>query len=224
MRSSAQPVAVITTLLPQQRQQQQLANGEDPTAAYVHGATLSSFTTVSLDPSLVAFSIRTPSRLADALRRTIDESTRRPHFIVNILSSLQGNEASEFAKPGLSPLKLKKNWSEFDRLHHLGNAKHPLSKAHFFPSKIAKDDDGIPVPVLSDSLGSLACSIVSRLPLKELQLAADLGEREAEADVAGSELFIAEVHGVEYGREPVDDEQGKLPMVYWDQQFTTVIR
>ena len=55
MRTSAQPVAVITTNLSK-------INDDESKEQYVHGATLSSFTTVSLDPPLVAFSLRIPSR------------------------------------------------------------------------------------------------------------------------------------------------------------------
>ncbi len=55
MRRAAQPVAVVTALTRE--------------GYRYHGATLSSFTSIALDPTpLVAFSLRMPSRLASAIK------------------------------------------------------------------------------------------------------------------------------------------------------------
>jgi flavin reductase (DIM6/NTAB) family NADH-FMN oxidoreductase RutF len=227
MRVSAQPVAVITILLPSHlHHQKDRPIAETPSACYVHGATVSSFTTVSLEPPLIAFSLQTPSRLADALQHP--SISKRPHFIVNVLSESQGREASEFAKPGLQPLKLRSDWSDSTRLLGSDSARHPLAETHFFPSSIATDDEGVCVPVLSDSLGSLACSLVSKLDLRSVHSDDEVAKDGLDAGQGGggSVLFLARVHGVEDGgRKGVDEEEGgSLPMVYWNRQFTTIVR
>jgi len=221
MRNSAQPVAVITTLLPQHQKV-----SIRPKSSHVHGATLSSFTTVSLDPPLVAFSLRTPSRLADALDST-GNLARGPHFIVNVLSTKQEIEAAGFSKPGLEPFSLESDWTSQEASSGPNNdTKHPLSTAPFHPSTIAKDDSGVFVPVLSNSLGSLACSVVSKVSLKDLEEGAKDIDIEAGSDSnqGGSELFLARVHGVEYTGKLEDEGEKRLPMVYWDQKFTSIVR
>ena len=73
MRTSAQPVAVIAAFLPLEKDEHgEPLPGQD---RHIHAATLSSFTTVSLAPPLVAFSLRLPSRLVDALRAGAMSST-----------------------------------------------------------------------------------------------------------------------------------------------------
>jgi flavin reductase (DIM6/NTAB) family NADH-FMN oxidoreductase RutF len=216
MRSSAQPVAVITTILPR-NEKQSSSTQETASSILVHGATLSSFTTVSLDPPLVAFSLRRPSRLADALESV---SSHIPHFIINVLSTKQEIEASGFSKPGLEPFALSSSWSAQGTKMGSGNSNtHPLSNVPFHPSTLAKDAGGISVPILSNSLGSLACSIVSRLSLNEAG-----SVNAATLDQSGSDLFLAKVHGVENNFKQEKDEEKRFPMVYWDQIFTTVVR
>ena len=212
MRSSAQPVAVITTLLPPIH--------DAPTSVHAHGATLSSFTTVSLDPPLVAFSLQTPSRLADALvppTTSPAHAASGAHFVVNVLSAGQTVEAAGFSKPGLTPFPLDSAWpgQSVPSGNH-DDEKHPLFLAQFHASQHARDKRGVSVPVLSNSLGSLACSIVSRVALQHLDVV-------DAARTGGSDLFLARVHGVEGALEAAEKEE-KLPMVYWDQQFKTVKR
>ncbi|PWN19021.1 hypothetical protein BCV69DRAFT_300804 [Microstroma glucosiphilum] len=131
MRQSAQPVAIITAFLPPASaskskgsasegsstivgEEEEADRGE---ALLVHGATLSSLTTVSLDPPRVAFSLKLPSRMADALLHHQRHSQRiraakypsshlspRPHFIINLLSSTQARIAASLARPGTAPL------------------------------------------------------------------------------------------------------------------------
>lgn len=213
MRSSAQPVAVITTLLPPPH--------DAPASVHAHGATLSSFTTVSLDPPLVAFSLQTPSRLADALLPPATSSPAHTasgaHFVVNVLSAGQTVEAAGFSKPGLTPFPLDSAWpSQSLPTGDQDAEEHPLSLAQFHASQHARDKRGVSVPVLSNSLGSLACSIVSRVALQHL-------DGVDAARTGGSDLFLARVHGVEGALEAAEKEE-KLPMVYWDQQFKTVKR
>ncbi len=141
MRHCAQPVAIITTYLhaPETSEaglegRQHGPPGSGPRAhTLVHGATLSSFTSVSLDPPLVAFSLRLPSRLAEALllgrdnsggrarsgaaaddgdeagatatqgRKAREQDERKAHFVVSILAESQAQIARSYAMPGLEP-------------------------------------------------------------------------------------------------------------------------
>lgn len=207
MRSSAQPVAVITSLLPPIQ-----ANPIMP--AYVHGATLSSFSTISLDPPLLAFSLQTPSRMGDSLQFKRGDKNGA-HFVINILSEAQKEEATGFSKPGLAPFSLGSDWTTtFDINDHDNDIDHPLSQSPFHASDFAMDTEGVSVPVLTNSLGSLACSIVYVLPLKSF----DVDQTKAgHDDKSGSELFIAQIHGVESLRS-----KSTSPLVYWNQQFTSV--
>jgi flavin reductase (DIM6/NTAB) family NADH-FMN oxidoreductase RutF len=79
MRLTAQPVTVITAVL---------ANGQQ------HGATVSSFTSVSMNPPLVAFSLQLPSRMAAHLSAHPSAS-----FSAYLLSAKQADAAHAFAKP-----------------------------------------------------------------------------------------------------------------------------
>ena len=108
MRTSAQPVALVSAFVPS-------GDPNDP-SPHIHATTLSSFTTVSLAPPLVAFSIREPSRMTDALRAGVaspephpSESpdrlvqsafARQPHFLIHILSFTQQSMSNFFARPG----------------------------------------------------------------------------------------------------------------------------
>lgn len=58
------------------------------------GATVNSFTSVSLEPPWVLFCLRNDSRLLDAIRAS-------GHFAVSILAASQGAVARRFAAPGL---------------------------------------------------------------------------------------------------------------------------
>jgi flavin reductase (DIM6/NTAB) family NADH-FMN oxidoreductase RutF len=213
MRASAQPVAVITSLLPPE----QLSPSTPSTSSYVHGATLSSFSTISLDPPLLAFSLQTPSRMADALQVKYKEA----HFVVNILSDKQSDEAAKFSKPGLKPFSLGSDWAtQFKIDNHDNGSDHPLSSSPFHASSFANDAQEVPVPVLSNSLGSMACSIVSVLALKDFETRAERDSKSGEEASTGSMLFLAKVHGVEGAT--LQGKEEKLPLVYWNQLFTSV--
>lgn len=213
MRASAQPVAVITSLLPPDQ-----LHASPPASPYVHGATLSSFSTISLEPSLLAFSLQTPSRMADALQ----VKHKGAHFVINILSDKQQREAAKFAKPGLKPFSLGLHWKKNSKIDkHDTESDHPLSNSPFHASSFAKDALEVPVPVLSDSIGSMACSIVSVLALKDFDASDEQDNKSRDETSTGSVLFLARVHGVE-GVNAEEGERGKLPLVYWNQQFTSV--
>ncbi|NUU23574.1 MAG: flavin reductase family protein, partial [Streptomycetaceae bacterium] len=57
------------------------------------GVTVNSFTSVSLDPPLILWCLRTTSASRDAF-------TTAPHFAVNILAAHQADLATRFATPG----------------------------------------------------------------------------------------------------------------------------
>lgn len=198
MRSSAQPVAVITTLLPD----------EDG----VHGATLSSFTTVSLDPPLVAFSIRTPSRLAEALSYH-SSSAETAHFAINILSSTQVDVAKSFAKPGLEACPLRTLRAEPST--DIPKTAHPLTRSRTTLSKHVKSIQGKSIPVLTDSVGALSCSLVHRLDLRKAFATAS-----SQAEDGSSDLFVARIHAVEDLGDTTSER--RKPLIYWQRGFSTI--
>ncbi|SPO37623.1 uncharacterized protein PSFLO_03098 [Pseudozyma flocculosa] len=96
-----------------------------------------------MSPPLVAFSIKTPSRLADALvsaspspsssdsqaaaartqssqplppaARAAEKQATRPHFVVNLLGQDQANLARAFATPGIEPFPYGRGASSPDK-------------------------------------------------------------------------------------------------------------
>ncbi|CAL1715293.1 unnamed protein product [Somion occarium] len=93
LRETAQPVAVVTSLMPPQ--------ASSPHTRF-HGATLSSFSSIAMDPHpLVAFSLRIPSRMATSLKNAhIDWPS---HMVINILSAVQENVALQFSRVDIHP-------------------------------------------------------------------------------------------------------------------------
>ncbi|PWN37422.1 uncharacterized protein FA14DRAFT_116576 [Meira miltonrushii] len=200
MRTSAQPVAVITT---------NLSRIKDDDNQYVHGATLSSFTTVSLDPPLVAFSLRIPSRLADALTEGNTQNPTQPHFIINILSQKQEVAAAGFAKPGLPPFPLSAldEQAAKDKIKGHGDEPHPFTQIATHHSASTEQ----PVLVLSESIGALACSVISRHNLQQ-------EHPKQTQNTEGSDLFLAKVHAF----EKLNTQENLLPLIYWNRRFTTI--
>lgn len=196
MRTSAQPVAVITTNLSK-------LNGDESQEQYVHGATLSSFTTISLDPPLVAFSLRIPSRLADALTKS---KSNQAHFIINILSQRQEVAAAGFAKPGLPPFPISA-LDDHNKVKGHGDEPHPFTQIAIQKSTATEQ----PTLVLSESIGALACSIISRHNLQQ-------HSKQPQQITEGSDLFLAKVHSF----EKLNTQENVLPLVYWNRQFTTI--
>jgi flavin reductase (DIM6/NTAB) family NADH-FMN oxidoreductase RutF len=193
LRETAQSVAVITSNMPPE-----IAKD---TARY-HGATLSSFTSIAMNPyPLVTFSLRTPSRMAASLKSC--PSHIPSHMVINILSATQASAAITFSRPDLYP--------------------NPFSSVAYFLS-----GDGL--PILEGSLGALSCKMVSlSLPLHDLDYLEKRSDRATDEALQGhsgaSELFIARVVRVEeLGDKDADKDVGRpemLPLLYHRQGFTS---
>jgi len=194
LRETAQPVAVVTSFMPVT---------EHASACKYHGATLSSFTSVALDPyPLVSFSLRIPSRMATALKSA--ESNLPSHMVINILSAAQEATAVCFSRPDLYP--------------------EPFSSIPYTLS-----EEGL--PVLEGSLGALSCKLVAGCwPLHDLDFLENQGgviaENEA-ADGSGngvaSELFLARVVRVERLPHLGDDDLPRtLPLLYHRRGYATI--
>ncbi|KAF9511281.1 hypothetical protein BS47DRAFT_1377260 [Hydnum rufescens UP504] len=192
LRHSAQPVSVLT------------ASHPSPIVSSpqkFHGATLSSFTSISLHPHpLVAFAIRMPSRAADSMRMH-KTSNNTPHIVVNILAASQAHTAVQFSRADLYP--------------------DPFSAVPYHLT-----DEGI--PVLSGCIGAVSCALLaiwpSNIDYKGVEM--DVG-RTLEGT---SELFIARVIRIE-SRAPSDSRQSNpedmeegvpLPLIYHRQQYSTL--
>ncbi|PPQ83243.1 hypothetical protein CVT26_014766 [Gymnopilus dilepis] len=97
LRELAQPVAVLTSLMPppsssrpsspnapkpklkpsKKENKLHRPSTHGPSPPLYHGATLSSFTSIAMDPyPLVCFALRVPSRMADGLREAVEQEER----------------------------------------------------------------------------------------------------------------------------------------------------
>lgn len=194
LRNVAQPVAVVTSFMRGD------STNVEPAKHTFHGATLSSFTSIAMDPyPLIAFALRVPSRLATSLEIAASVSLQDPstpsHMVVNILSAQQASIAVKFSRPDLHP--------------------QPFNSV---PYKLTQEG----LPMLNGCLGALSCKLVSRaIPLHDL----DLLHNEATGNSKGvvpvlkedvaSELFIARVLRIESGHERT------LPLIYHRRSYTT---
>ncbi|KAI6124871.1 flavin reductase like domain-containing protein [Pisolithus croceorrhizus] len=201
LRETAQSVAVVTTLVP-----------SDPRAdtndgRLYHGATLSSFTSIALDPlPLVAFSLRIPSRMATALNTRVNNlsNTNAAHMVINILSAAQPDLALKFSRPDLHPRPLEDSDVQWSR-----------------------SEEGF--PILSGTLGALSCTLISRsLPLGDLRWVPGRHPSEQTEECGGftSELFIARVSRVERvprveGQTEENDRLRTLPLLYHRRKYAT---
>jgi flavin reductase (DIM6/NTAB) family NADH-FMN oxidoreductase RutF len=182
LRSTAQPVAIVTALLP------------GP-----HGATLSSFSSIALDPhALVAFSLRVPSRLARAL------GAGSP-LVVNVLSAAQAPLAHRFARADLFPRPFD------DAPHALTPAGVPVL-------------DGV-LGALSCTLVSAAWPLHDLPKLDRAnQHHALTSDDPWDGEGVASELFIARVTHVERA-PPAEAEENAdpstLPLLYHRRRYTT---
>jgi flavin reductase (DIM6/NTAB) family NADH-FMN oxidoreductase RutF len=215
LRETAQPVAVVTSTLPDHEPPQRShpsSRSQKQAPSIFHGATLSSFTSIALDPHpLVAFSLRVPSRMALALNaHAVEPETQTsPHMVINLLSAAQPNIAQLFSRPDLHPFPFAD------------------SEVQWMPSA-----DGL--PVIKGALGALSCTVVGRsLPLSDTRwFHSSLEEWEADVEqVEGlsglaSELFIARVLRVEDVQETEgqleDDQLRTLPLLYHQRKYATV--
>ncbi|KAJ7065418.1 flavin reductase like domain-containing protein [Mycena amicta] len=184
LRETAQPVAVVTSFMP---------GGDEKTR--FHGATLSSFTSIALDPDpLVTFALRIPSRMSIALNAP--PSHLPSDMVINLLSADQASVAARFSRVDLYP--------------------HPFDSTDYFLTA-----DGL--PVIRGSLGALSCKLVSRgLPLHDRRLLEarrfDLPAVDASDSQVVSQLFIARVTRVE--ELGLGDDE-KLPLLYHRRKYGT---
>lgn len=221
LRETAQPVAVITSYMPTSSN-----SPTNPALHPFHGATLSSFASISMSPHpLVAFSLRVPSRMATTLSllscgdytqfyHTQSEQTPpETHLVANILSASQPHTALLFSRPDLHP-------RPFDDVQWSSTAEG--------------------LPVIHDSLGAMSCRIVAGpWPLHDLDALGGRDEKQGESDRAAgledgagevsSELFIARVMRVEDVpmTEVKEMEAGEyaalrtLPLLYHRRRYAT---
>ncbi|KAG9101922.1 hypothetical protein FS749_001888 [Ceratobasidium sp. UAMH 11750] len=183
MRSCAQPVAVASTRL----------NDADHS---LHGATLSSFSSIALHPlPLVAFSVRQPSRLADALHLNRQANPDTTHGAINVLAAHQSQLAVQFSRPDLYP---KPFLSATYRLEH-------------------------GFPVFEEIIGTFLFSVLTSLPLSAKVLekfGISEANQAAQEKELSSELFIARITRV---LAPEDDPaQARKPLVYYQGNYTSV--
>jgi flavin reductase (DIM6/NTAB) family NADH-FMN oxidoreductase RutF len=193
LRETAQPVAVVTSFMPPN---QRLPSD----APKYHGATLSSFTSIAMEPHpLVAFSMRVPSRMAASLK-----SSGRSHMVINLLCATQASTAVRFSRPDLYP--------------------NPFSNVSYF-----LNEEGLPVIEASLGALSCQI-LSGSLPLhdlKSLERMQSGGVATAKAASEGegmvSELFIAMVFRVEkiQKKEGDDDPLRTLPLLYHRRSYTT---
>ena len=202
LRETAQPVAVVTSLMPSPDCASSSSTSTRPFK--FHGATLSSFTSISMSPHhLVAFSLRVPSRMATSLARL--PSTASSHMVINLLAASQARVATVFSRPDIHPRPFEDPGVQWSLSH-----------------------DGF--PMLHGCLGALACRVVGApWPLNDLTALGDNHQAEGAADNihtgdVQSELFVAQVIRVEdvpQAEDLVDDTLRTLPLVYHRQGYTT---
>ncbi|KAF8269659.1 flavin reductase like domain-containing protein [Lactarius quietus] len=211
LRETAQPVAVVTSLMPTPSCGAQGATSTStlPGPSKFHGATLSSFTSISMSPHhLVAFSLRVPSRMAASLASLPLAASMQSHMVINLLAAPQARVASLFSRPDIHP--------------------HPFEDPGV---RWSLSPDGF--PMLHGCLGALSCRVIGApWPLNDLTALGDKSIHHAKggADTVHmgdvqSELFIAEVIRVENLPQAEDLEGGTplrtLPLVYHRQGYTT---
>jgi len=204
LRNVAQPVAVITSFMPKStsespsnlRRENRPADTAHQTSKF-HGATLSSFTSIAMDPyPLVTFALRVPSRMATTL--SLLPASDPAHMVVNLLSAEQSGAAVLFSRPDLHPAPFEDP-----------RVRYKLSR------------EGL--PILSGTIGALSCQLVGRgIPLHDLAYLGGgngFGDAGASKVVLGtgditSELFIARVMRVETNSTDVE------PLVYHRRGYT----
>ncbi|KAJ7709009.1 flavin reductase like domain-containing protein [Mycena rosella] len=196
LRETAQPVAVVTAFMPPDASRREQHN---PAKTAFHGATLSSFTSIAMDPiPLVTFALRIPSRMASALNRSPPNSPS--DMVINLLCANQASIATSFSRPDLHP--------------------HPFSTTPYFLTA-----DGL--PVIRGSLGAISCKLVSKgLPLHDARFfqprQVDEPPYDPPPSQVVSELFIAQVMRVEV-LENTGEEGHDLPLLYHRRMFTSCI-
>ncbi|KAI1796717.1 flavin reductase like domain-containing protein [Ganoderma leucocontextum] len=195
LRETAQPVAVVTALMDPDIPHK---TSSSPRSRF-HGATLSSFSSISMDPHpLVAFSLRIPSRMATSLTSAHTSASSPAHLVVNILSERQARTAVCFSRVDLYP-------------EPFASVPHTLT------------EEGL--PVLDESIGAMSCRLVAASwPLHDLEtLAGETKEERAmwAGEGVASELFIAQVVRVERTSLPKGEEV--RPLLYHRRTYATTV-
>lgn len=203
-----------------------------------HGATLSSFSSVALQPEpLISFSLRLPSRLAEALNTpgdasegsqphikapptsTMDESVitgiSKPYFSINILS---GNQACQ---------SLAHRFSQAQASHEAALSDQQQWRYYRDPATEIENKGTAPtdgIPIAKNGMASLLCQVVTSYHLsKLLRTSTDevneetLGNSKSlpKNQEEGSMLFIARVVEVITGASTE-------VLLYKDRQYTSL--
>ena len=199
LRETAQPVAVVTCFMPSSQPPSLLASSA---SQMFHGATLSSFTSISMSPyPLVAFSLRVPSRTATALSSALNTP-----LCINLLSAPQSSTARTFSRPDLHPRPFETlQWS---------STKEGLPTIHGSLGALSCRLVGSAWPLHDlDALGSGSSGHLDQVEAEE-----DRG------DGVASELFIARVIRVEEvpsAEGIADDASRALPLLYHRRTYAT---
>ncbi|PWY97909.1 hypothetical protein BCV70DRAFT_202400 [Testicularia cyperi] len=202
MRTSAQPVALVNTFLPPEHAKSATrtrSSDKDTTPdpdpddeseeRWIHGATLSSFSSISLQPPLISFAIRTPSRLSDSLKHAYLQSkdaasrpTSEPFPSPSSSSSLSSEGEQNQPRPRKGHFILNLLAAEqvdlagtyarpgLDPLRYPlppptsssndSSTRHPLLQHPVTPTAEAAG-----IPRLDDALGSFTCAVVDAINL-----------------------------------------------------------
>ncbi|KAH6916303.1 flavin reductase like domain-containing protein [Coprinopsis sp. MPI-PUGE-AT-0042] len=258
LRDTAQPVAVVTSLLPNHagsssRSLQQLGSppvkGNQSDPSRFHGATLSSFTSISMDPHpLVAFALRIPSRMASTLSEFASELPSHPSSHSASKKPGPGStnpshipSSAHHKPPKVSSISKPTSHMVINLLSHSQSSiAQKFSRPDLFPhpfedTPYTLSKDGL--PILHDSLAAISCRLVGPpLKLCDMGHAFD-GELEepvveeleegagTEGGVGGrdivSELFIARVLRVEQVPHSNGSPKAPSPLLYYQRGYTT---
>ncbi|KAF8993754.1 flavin reductase like domain-containing protein [Cyathus striatus] len=229
LRATAQPVAVITSLMPRGAHSH-FPHAKDSKCRY-HGATLSSFSSISMDPyPLVSFALRIPSRMAVSLgsghaSSLFSSSSSSPASTYPSSSSSTSTSTSPTqsdVEEGNKPIMTINLLSQ-----HQPHTAHLFSRPDLHPEPFSSvtytlSRDGL--PVLDDSLAAITCELVGGpIPLHDLEYLegrSALPKRwEREGGGISSELFIARVIRVEDVRLQ-SGEGERVPLIYYQRGFT----
>ena len=159
-----------------------------------YGATLSSFTSIAMDPyPLIAFALRMPCRMVSSLDAA--QPDEASHMVMNLLSAEQASISVKFSRPDLYP--------------------EPFSSILYSLSK-----EGL--PIINHSLGAISCKLVLKaIPLHGLELLKGESTKEMMKlpleDCPSSKLFIsAHVTRIE---SSLSDNGDSLPLLYHRRQY-----
>lgn len=223
--ADGQPVVVAVTR----------TNASSP--APYHGATLTSFASLSLEPyPLVAFSLRLPSKMADYLRPCSNHTLAPGKGVQIPLNSCDNDCATDCAPNAEAPgtagtapptppsTPLPKATCPELMVSLLSSSNQGIAEALAKPGVDQRPifgryewDDSDP-PALKDAVGHLRCQVIHSMPLKAVcdGLAnLDFEIEKEKAHLLGSELFICRVVGSNLG-------QGKESLVHYQRDYNSV--